>query len=177
MILCLLSFCLLTLPSRSKVLHLPRGHLSHQPKGDARPPDLHLSSPWISRQLKLLRTSTWYMTQRLSWSGLEPTSPVHWAETLTTRPPSSWLQCSFLLHMDFYIRFLKLTIFAVFSVSGKRYQPFSSSLYALSLVSQSDSSRQESPSCWPFRFQWLHSRLFQIFFWNTWGLSRYSVSP
>ena len=37
------------------------------------------------------------MILRHCWLGLEPTSPVHWAEMLTTRPP--WSQNLFLLQM------------------------------------------------------------------------------
>ena len=57
------------------------------------------------------------MTQRLSWSGLEPPSPVHRAEMLKTRPPSRCLQCSLLLKMDLFSQLLTLPLFTVFSVS------------------------------------------------------------
>ncbi len=83
-------------------------YLEHQPKGDRRPTDLHLNSLWMTRHLTLGRTSTWYMTQRLSWSGLEPTSLVHWANILTSRPPSPPLQFLFPLYIDSRTQFLKV---------------------------------------------------------------------
>ena len=80
----LLSFCLLILSSRSKVLHLPRAYLLNiRQKGEGRPYDLHLNSLWMSRRLSSLRASTWCMTQRLFGSALESMSPVQWAEMLT----------------------------------------------------------------------------------------------
>ena len=59
--------------------------------------NLHLKSLWMSRHLTILRIATWSMRQhRSSRPGLEPMSLVRRAKTLTTRPPSPYLYCSFL---------------------------------------------------------------------------------
>ena len=75
------------------------GDAEHRPKGDGRPPDLHVNSTWICSQLSLQRISTWCMILRHFWLGLQPTLLARRADMLTTRPPSPWFQNLFLLHM------------------------------------------------------------------------------
>ena len=84
------------------IRHVPlcrSGDPEHRAKGDGRPPVLHLNCLWKCSQLSPQRISTWCMILRLSGLGLEPTPPVHWAEMLTTRPPSPWSQHLFSLYV------------------------------------------------------------------------------
>ena len=74
-------------------------------------------------------------------TGTRRTSPVHWAEILTTRPPSPWPYRLLLSYINPFCLFLKLSCWNSPScASGIRYQSFSSILYATTFVSQSDSS-------------------------------------
>ncbi len=126
--------------SRSKTLliHHVHVHIWWRPESDGRPPDLHLVSLWICRQLSLQRISTWCMILRHAWLWLEPMSPAHWAKILATRPQSPWSYCLLLSYIDPFIWFLKLLCWNSFSyASGIRYLSFSSVLYAPSLVGQS----------------------------------------
>ena len=75
------------------------GDVEHRPKGDGRPPDLHLNFLWICSQLSPIRISTWCMILGHSWLGLAPTIPVSRAEMLTTIPPSPRSQHLFSLYM------------------------------------------------------------------------------
>ncbi len=115
--------------------------LLHQQKGDGRPPGLYVNSLWMSRHPSLLRTSTWCKTQRLSGLRLEKTFPVHWAETLTTRPPSLWLHCLFPPYIDFHTQFLNLLTLQRFLCLWNILSVVLQSLCAISFVSQSEPSR------------------------------------
>ena len=90
----------------SSVICLFSGDVEHQPKGDGRPPDLHLNSLWICSQSSPLTISTWCMILRFFWLGPEPTLPVRQVEMLTTRPPSLWFQSFFSLYIDLLSQFV-----------------------------------------------------------------------